>query len=204
MRTSPFVHQFFLFIYNHSDQSQYMPASLDELIKSDYDAYEKAEKEKKEAISVVTTETTGEDGSVTTTTTTTTTKVETVVVKKSVKKEDTPIKEVKDNEEVPATEVQTSPIEPEKTPLPVEQPPSGVTTPAAIDDANIADPSTDRLRGRISLGRIGRNDSYGDPPLPILRWRRAKLLFPRTAKIPCTQGYACIRIKMSLWSLWAA
>ena len=147
-----------------------MPASLDELIKSDLDAYEKAEKAKKEAESVVTSETIGEDGSVTTTTTTTTTKVETVVVKKSVKKEDTPIKEVKDNEEGPATEVQTSPIEPEKTPLPVEQPPSGVATPAAIDDANIADPSTDRLRGRISLGRIGRDDSYGDstpadPPL---------------------------------------
>ncbi|KAF8194986.1 hypothetical protein BJ912DRAFT_847616 [Pholiota molesta] len=126
------------------EQSKYLPKSLDELIKQDLKAYEKAQKDKAEEPTVVTEEKLGEDGSVTTTTTTTT-KVETVVVKKSVKTEAPIEKEIKEKpEEKPASPKSTSALS-----LPSEQAPaSGTVTPAVPDDPNTADASTDRLRGR--------------------------------------------------------
>lgn len=146
-----------------SEQSKYLPKSLDELIKQDLEAYEKAQKAKAEEPTVVTEEKVGEDGSVTTTTTTTTTKVETVVVKKSVKTETPLEKEIK---EKPAEK----PTSPKSTPvlsLPSEQAPaSGTVTPAVPDDPNTADPSTDRLRGRRPSGQMSPTgaDTYGDAP----------------------------------------
>jgi hypothetical protein len=144
-----------------SEQSKYLPKSLDELIKQDLKAYEKAQKEKAGEPTVVTEEKFGEDGSIITTTTTT--KVETVVVKKSVKTEAPIEKEIKEKPaEKPASPKSTSALS-----LPSEQAPaSGTVTPAVPDDPNTADASTDRLRGRRPSGRMGPTgaDTYGDAP----------------------------------------
>ncbi|KAF9480348.1 cysteine proteinase [Pholiota conissans] len=143
------------------EQSRYLPKSLDELIKQDLDAYEKAKKEKAEAPTVVTEESIGEDGAVTTTTTTTTTKVEKVVVQKAVKKEKEAPSE-KETKDKPA-ENTTSP-KPTPGLLPAEPPApnSGATTPAAGDDPNTPDPSTDRLleKGKVAVPHDDPNSVY--------------------------------------------
>lgn len=91
------------------------------------------------------------------TTTTTTTKVETVVVKKSSKKEAPATVKVEDventslKEKAPSLSLPPTPENAITVPL-VELLHRADVAPAATDDPNTSDPSTDRLR---ALGRIG-------------------------------------------------